>query len=78
MVLGIRFLFLCQSNPPIGSPKWDKRLNKDHFLYSTENQAVVGKFKDEANGKIITEFVCQAYVRNFADGSYGCVRYINE
>ena len=30
---------------------------KDHFLYSTENQAVVGKFKDEANGKIMTEFV---------------------
>ena len=30
---------------------------KDHFLYSTENQAVVGKFKDEFSGKIITEFV---------------------
>ena len=30
---------------------------KDHFLYNNENQAVVGKFKDELNGKIITEFV---------------------
>ena len=30
---------------------------KDHFLYNTENQAVVGKFKDEEKGKIITEFV---------------------
>ena len=30
---------------------------KDHFLYSTENQAVVGKYKDEMEGKIITEFV---------------------
>ena len=30
---------------------------KDHFLYSTDNQAVVGKFKDELEGKIITEFV---------------------
>ena len=30
---------------------------KDHFLYSTENQAVVGKFKDEFAGKIIIEFV---------------------
>ena len=30
---------------------------KDHFLCSTENQAVVGKFKDEFAGKIITEFV---------------------
>jgi len=28
-----------------------------HFLYSTENQAVVGKFKDEYEGEIITEFV---------------------
>jgi hypothetical protein len=30
---------------------------KDHFLYSTENQAVPGKFKDEMGGKIINEFV---------------------
>ena len=30
---------------------------KNHFLYSTENQAVVGKFKDEEKSKIITEFV---------------------
>ena len=30
---------------------------KDHFLYSTENQAVVGKFKDEMEGNIITRFV---------------------
>ena len=28
-----------------------------HFLYVTENQAVVGKFKDEIEGKTITEFV---------------------
>ena len=30
---------------------------KDHFLYNTDNQAVVGKFKDEEKGEIITEFV---------------------
>ena len=30
---------------------------KDHFLYNIDNQAVVGKFKDEFNSKIITEFV---------------------
>ena len=30
---------------------------KDHFLYDNNNQAVPGKFKDEFNGKIITEFV---------------------
>ena len=30
---------------------------KDHFLYSTENQAVVGKYKDEMEGNIITRFV---------------------
>ena len=30
---------------------------KDHFLNRTENQAVVGKYKDEMEGKIITEFV---------------------
>ena len=30
---------------------------EDHFLYSIENQAVVGKYKDEMEGKIITEFV---------------------
>ena len=30
---------------------------KNHFLYSTENQAVVAKFKDEVEGKIISEFI---------------------
>ena len=30
---------------------------KSHQLYSTENQAVPGKFKDETSSKIITEFV---------------------
>lgn len=30
---------------------------QDHSLYNTSNQKVVGKFKDEMNGKIITEFV---------------------
>ena len=30
---------------------------KPQFLYSTENQAVVGKFKDEKEGNIITRFV---------------------
>ena len=30
---------------------------KNHFCYNTENQAVVGKFKDEFKGKIVTEFV---------------------
>ena len=30
---------------------------EDHFLCGTENQAVVGKFKKEMEGKIITEFV---------------------
>jgi len=30
---------------------------KDHPCYSTENKKVVGKFKDECNGRPITEFV---------------------
>jgi len=30
---------------------------KDHSCYSTENKKVVGKFKDECNGRPITEFV---------------------
>lgn len=30
---------------------------KDHFLYSTENKKVIGKFKDELSGNIITEFI---------------------
>jgi len=30
---------------------------KDHRCYSTENKKVIGKFKDECNGRPITEFV---------------------
>jgi len=31
--------------------------SKDHFLYDTTNDKVIGKFKDETNGLPITEFV---------------------
>ena len=31
--------------------------NEDHFLYSLKNKRVLGKFKDEAKGKIIDEML---------------------
>ena len=30
---------------------------KEHFLYSVKNRKVLGKFKDECNGKPVQEFV---------------------
>ena len=61
---------------------------KDYFLYSTENQAVVGKFKDEFSGKIIiiTEFVglrSKLYSLTVQDGKEkevckGCKKMCNQ
>ena len=33
------------------------KYNPDHFLYSLHNKKVIGKMKDECDGKIIEEFV---------------------
>ena len=30
---------------------------KDHFLYSTDNMKVLGKFKDECQGQLMLKFV---------------------
>ena len=40
-------------------PKWFDTSNylKNHFIQSDENKKVLGKMKDEAGGRIITEFV---------------------
>ena len=45
---------------------------KEHPLYGTTNKKVIGKFKDEASSKIITEFCglsskCYCYVLNDED-----------
>ena len=38
---------------------------QDHFLFSNDNKKVIGKFKDEENGKVIEEIIClraKAYI----------------
>ena len=34
-----------------------KNHSSDHFLYSTKNKKVIGKFKDELGGRIMSELV---------------------
>ena len=34
-----------------------KNHSLDHFLYSTKNKKVIGKFKDELGGRIMSELV---------------------
>ena len=40
-------------------------LPEDHPLFSTENKAVIGKFKDEAEGWIIIEFIGEFFFINY-------------
>ena len=50
-------------------------LPEDHPLFSTENKAVIGKFKDEAEGWIIIEFIGEFFYKLYS--CFFCFFFLN-